>query len=239
MSGHSKWSTIKRQKGAADLKRGASFTKHSNAITLAAKQGGSTDPSQNFRLRLAIEAAKASNMPKDTIDRAIARASGREGSVIQELTYEGFAPGGVAVMVETATDNPNRTGSEVKGVFQRSGASFGQPGSVAYLFQNKGLIILKKDTMSFDEIFGLAAESGAEDVQEVGDEVDVYTSPKDLASVREGLISKGLSVFASELIRKPTSFVSLDEEGSKKVLNFLEELDSMDDVQKVYSNLSD
>lgn len=239
MSGHSKWATIKRQKGAADVKRGAAFTKHSNAITLAAKQGGSTDPSQNFKLRLAIEAAKTANMPKDTIDRAIARATGREESSIQELTYEGFAPGGVAVIVEAATDNPNRTGSEIKGIFQRGGASFGQPGSVSYMFQSFGLIVIRKDSKTFDEIFTIAVESGAQDVDEVGSEIEAYTSPQSLAKVRESLLSNGINVTSSEIIRKATNHVTLDEEGSKKVLDFLIKLDSLDDVQKVYSNLSD
>ena len=239
MSGHSKWATIKRQKGAADVKRGAAFTKHSNAITLAARLGGGTDPSQNFKLRLAIDAAKASNMPKDTIDRAIQRATGREGASLQELTYEGFAPGGVAVIVETATDNPNRTGSEIKGIFQRSGASFGQPGSVSYMFQNFGLIVVKKNSKTFDEIFEIAVESGAEDVLEIDSEIEVYTSPQSLAKVRESLLSKGLNIFSSEITRKATNYLTLDDEGSKKVLDFLIALDSMDDVQKVYSNLSD
>jgi YebC/PmpR family DNA-binding regulatory protein len=145
MSGHSKWATIKRAKGAADVKRGATFTKLSNAITLAVKQGGGvTDPNQNFRLRLAVDAAKASNMPKDTIERAIARAAGRDAQQFAELTYEGYGPGGVAVMVETATDNVNRTSGDIKGIFNKAGASFGQPGAVSYLFNVNGVIVVAK-----------------------------------------------------------------------------------------------
>lgn len=239
MSGHSKWSTIKRQKGAADIKRGAAFTKHSNAITLAAKAGSSTDPSQNFKLRLAIEAAKAANMPKDTIDRAIARSLAREASQIQELVYEGFAPGGVAVIVETVTDNPNRTGSEIRGIFQKAGAGFGQPGSVSYMFQSLGLVVVKKGSKTIDEIFTIAVESGAQDVLEVGDVIEIYTDPMHLAKMRESLLSSQITVVSSEIVRKANNYLSLDEEGSKKVLDFLTKLDSLDDVQKVYSNLSD
>ena len=239
MSGHSKWATIKRAKGAADVRRGATFTKLSNAITLAVKQGGGVgDPAQNFRLRLAVDAAKTSNMPKETIERAITRASGREAQDIQELTYEGFAPGGVAVIVEAATDNVNRTSGEIKGIFNKAGASFGQPGTVSYLFQLLGFIVIEKGNKSLDDIFLLAAESGAQDIEDIGDsQVAIYTKTEDINKVRENLISGGIKVVSVEFLRKPTNFVELDEEQGLKVIDFLTSLESLDDVQKVYSNI--
>lgn len=238
MSGHSKWSTIKRQKGAADVRRGATFTKLSIAITLAVKQsGGIVDPNQNLRLRLAIDSAKTSNMPKETIERAITRASGREGETIQELTYEGYAPGGAAVMVETATDNTNRTSSEVKGIFNKAGASFGQPGTVSYLFETMGLITVLKNEKSFDEIFAIAVDAGASDIQD-GEEVSVYTSPADLSKVKDALVVAGIEVTSADFDRKPLNTVELSGEDKEKVFNFLASLEALDDVQKVYSNIA-
>jgi YebC/PmpR family DNA-binding regulatory protein len=177
MSGHSKWSSIKRQKGINDQKRGKTFTKLSMAITIAVKQGGGiADPDSNFRLRLSIDAARAANMPKDNIERAIHRATSKEAGELHEVTYEGFAPGGVSVMVEAFTDNPMRTTSEVKSIFHKAGASFGQPGSVSYQFKHVGeIIVTKNGTNSFDDIFAIAVESGAEDLEDAGDEVFIYT----------------------------------------------------------------
>jgi len=167
MSGHSKWATIKRQKGAADIKRGQTFTKIANAITIAvAESGGVADPESNFRLRLTIEKAREANMPKENIQRAIARALGGGERGVEEVVYEGFAKG-VSVIVEAATDNPQRTTSEIKNIFESEGASFGQPGAVAYQFTNKGRIIIKKDGKSYSEIFDLAAENGVEDMDDV------------------------------------------------------------------------
>ncbi len=239
MSGHSKWSTIKRQKGTADVKRGATFTKLSNAITLAVKQGGGIgDPNQNFKLRLAVDAAKTSNMPKETIERAIARANGKDASSFEEMIYEGFAPGGVAVIVEAATDNTNRTSSEIKNIFNKAGANFGQPGSVSYLFQTVGEVIVKKNGRTFDEIFGIGVDSGAEDVEDLGEEVALYVSAGDLNSFKERLTSEGFDITSADFVRKPTTKLALPEEQTKKVLNFLETVEALDDVQKVYSNVS-
>lgn len=239
MSGHSKWSTIKRQKGAADVKRGATFTKISNAITIAVKQGGGIgDPDQNPRLRLAIELARSANMPKDNIERAIARATSKEAGDLLELTYEGFAPGGVSVLVEAVTDNTNRTTSEVKSLFNKSGASFAGPGAVAYQFDQSGEITVLKNDKSIDDIFLLAAELGALDVEDRGEEVGIYTQVSDLAKIKEGLTAQGLNVTSAEISRKPKNTVEVGEEQKEKIVNFLSALEDMDDVQKVYSNVS-
>ena len=239
MSGHSKWATIKRQKGASDIKKGQAFTKISNAITIAVRgASGVTDPENNFRLRIAIEKARDANMPKDNIERALLRASGGEGGGVEEVVYEGFAKGGVNVIIEAVTDNPQRITSEVKSIFRKVGASFGQMGSVAYQFVSKGRISIKKNGKSLDEIFNLAAESGAEDLEEVGDSVFVYTAPFELSKVRRMLLEKGLKITEIEIIRKPIQTISIqDEEQREKIINFLQKLEDLDDVQKVYSNL--
>lgn len=238
MSGHSKWKTIKRQKGTADQKRGAIFTKLSKAIIIAVKQsGGITDPASNFRLRLAIDSAKAANMPKDTIDRAIEKASGKGEGELSEAVYEGFAPHGVNVMVEAATDNPTRTGQEIKNIFTKQGGSFGQPGSSSYLFKKMGEIYVGKNGKSYDEIFSLAVESGAEDIEETDEEIIVYTQTSDLAKVRDELIQKGLPVTDARFTLKPISTISLPKEDQDKVIDFLNSLEDLEDVQEVYSNL--
>lgn len=239
MSGHSKWSTIKRQKGLNDQKRGKTFTKLANAITISVKQGGGIgDPTSNIRLRLAIDAARASNMPKENIERAIKRASGKDAGELSEVIYEGFAPGGVSVIVEAATDNSMRTTSEVKSIFHKAGASFGQPGSVSYQFNHIGRIIVKKGDKSFDDIFALAAEDGAEDLEEVGEEVFIYTQMHDLAKVKDALSSSSVEIAEADLIRKPITPIEVtDEEKLNKIENFINSLEELDDVQKVYTNL--
>ena len=239
MSGHSKWSTIKRQKGATDAKRGVAFTKISNAITIAVKQGGGIgDPEQNPKLRLAMEMAKTANMPKDNIERAIARATAKGEGELQELTYEGFAPGGVSVLVEAVTDNTNRTTSEVKSLFNKSGASFARPGAVSYQFQQTGEITVSKSGKSIDEIFMFSAELGATDVEDRGEDAAVYTNTSTLSQIRDGLTSAGFQVTASEISRKPVSRVEVEESMKEKIINFLSALEDMDDVQKVYSNIA-
>ncbi|HUD09854.1 MAG TPA: YebC/PmpR family DNA-binding transcriptional regulator [Patescibacteria group bacterium] len=239
MSGHSKWAQIKRQKGVNDQKRGKTFTKLANAITIAVKQGGGIgDPASNFRLRLAIDAARASNMPKENIERAIKRASGKDAGEITEVTYEGFAPGGVSVIVEAATDNAMRTTSEVKSIFNKAGASFGQPGSVSYQFKHVGRIIVQKESKSFDDIFAIAADLGAEDIEEVGNEVFVYTPLQDLAKIKDALAAAGVTVGEAELIREPITTVKVEEQDKlTKIENFVNSLEELDDVQKVYTNL--
>lgn len=239
MSGHSKWAQIKRQKGVADIKRGQTFTKVANAITIAVRDGGGiTDPESNFKLRLAIEKARAANMPKENIERALRRAQGKqEGGNLEEVVYEGFGPGGVAVMVECVTDNKERMRSEIKNVFDKGGGTLGQPGSVGYQFKQGGLITVKKDNHTFDDIFSYAADLGAEDVEEAGEEVLVYTDQVSLKKVREALVQKGFTVVEAELSRNPIITVPIaDKVTSSKVLSLVEKLEALDAVQKVYSN---
>ena len=239
MSGHSKWAQIKRQKGVNDQKRGKTFTKLGNAITIAVRQGGGIgDPNQNFRLRLAIDSARAANMPKENIERAIERAKGVKAGDLEEVIYEGFAPFGVSVIIEAATDNSMRTTSDIKSIFHKAGASFGQPGSVSYQFKHVGQIVVKKGTKTFDEIFAVAVECGAEDLEETGDEVFIYTSLKDLAKVKDAILASGLEIIESELVRIPIMSVSITEkEKFDKIASFLNSLEELDDVQKVYSNM--
>lgn len=241
MSGHSKWATIKRAKGAADAKRGLAFTKLSNAITIAVRAGGGiADPTQNFKLRLAVEAARAANMPKENIERAINRAAVKGEGVLEEVTYEGFAPSGVAIIVEAATDNPQRTSAEIKNIFNKSNASFGQPGSVSYLFKQVGKIIVVKEGKAFDDIFALAVESGAEDIEEgVEDRCIIYTDPTSLSKVKDMLLGIGLKVEDVGLVRKPINVLPVSDPAKKQqILDFMHKLEEMDDVQKVYSNIS-
>ncbi|MDP2637512.1 MAG: YebC/PmpR family DNA-binding transcriptional regulator [Candidatus Levybacteria bacterium] len=240
MSGHSKWATIKRAKGAADLKRGLAFTKISNAITVAVRaSGGITDVNSNFKLRLAVEAARAANMPKDNIERAIQKAVGKDAQAVEEVIYEGFAPAGISVIIEAATDNSLRTTSEIKSIFNKEGGNFGQPGSVAYQFEQKGIIVINKNGKTVDELFEIAVESGAQDIEDLGDKAIITTSFTDLASVREKLIARGISPESVEVVRKPTMPVTIsDEEKLGKVISFIEKLEDLDDVQKVYSNLA-
>lgn len=239
MSGHSKWATIKRQKGTMDIKRGLTFTKLSNAIYLAVKKGGGdSNLNSNFRLRLAVDAAKSENMPKETIKRAMRRAAGKEGGAVEEVIYEGFAPGGVSVIIEAATDNTDRTTSEIKSLFSKEGASFGQPGSVAYQFNQVGQLTVKKDGKSLDEIFEQGVEAGAEDIEDAGDNVVIYADSTDSSKVKDKLVEKGIQVVAVELIRKPVVLMPIsDKEKLDKTINFLHKLEELDDVQKVYSNL--
>lgn len=240
MSGHSKWSTIKRQKGAADIKRGQTFTKIANAISIAVREGGGIgDASSNFRLRLAIDKARAANMPKENIERALRRAWGKQAAELEEVVYEGFAPGGASVIVEAATDNKLRTTSEVKNVFDKSGGTLATPGAVSYQFAQKGLITVRKDGKTLDDIFLLAADKGAEDVEEAGGEVLVYTKPDELSKIKEDLSKEGITVAEAELTRKPITLVSVnDKDTAQKILAFMEKLESLDDVQKVYANFN-
>ena len=240
MSGHSKWATIKRAKGAADLKRGLTFTKLSNAITIAVKQsGGTTDIDSNFKLRLLVEEARAVNMPKENIERAIQRAVSRGAGELEEVVYEGFAPGGVSVIIEAATDNSARTTAEIKSIFNKESASFGQPGSVAYQFKNLGKITAEKSGKTYDDFFEMAVEAGAEDLEEDGGAFSVFTKPENMNAVKDALTAKGVTVSGFELIRKPTITVPISDPAKREqVIGFLEKLEDLDDVQKIYSNLA-
>src|SRR3989338_3504069 len=195
MSGHSKWSTIKRQKGVNDAKRGQVFTKLAGAITIATKEGGGGDPASNFKLRLAIDQAKLANMPKENIERAIERGLGRAGAVaLDTVTYEGHAPGKEALVVEVATDNRNRITPQVRGAIEKAGGTFASPGAVSWMFKEQGLVTLQKEGKTFDEIFEAAVEAGAEDVEDAGDVVEVFTKPVEVEKVKNALAQKGLTI---------------------------------------------
>lgn len=238
MSGHSKWAQIRRQKGAADIKRGQAFTKLANAITIAVHQGGGiADPDANFRLRLTIEKARQANMPKENIERAIQRAIGKEGGGLEEAVYEGYGPGKVAVMIDVATDNKQRTASEIRNVFEKGGGVLGSKGSVSYLFVNVGQISVPKKDKSADEIMLTAIDAGAQDVEETTETVEIYTKPEDLNKVKEAIRKQGLEIVSAELEMKPQTTVAItDSETAQKVLSFVERLENLDDVQRVFAN---
>lgn len=236
MSGHSKWSTIKRQKGAADVKRGIVFTKVTREIMLAAREGGG-DPESNFRLRLAIDRARAVNMPHANIDRAIDRATGGgDGARLESVVYEGYAPGGVSIMVEAATDNRNRTASEVRATFTRSGGKLGDSGSVQWIFEQKGVIEIGASKRSTDEISLMAIDAGAEDVEVDGSLVIVYTTPSAFEQVKTSLEKAGVTAASAEISMRPTTTVRVEGDQARKVLRLVEELEDLDDVQKVHAN---
>ncbi len=239
MSGHSKWSTIKRQKGAADIKRGLTFTKVANAITIAVKLGGSGDPNSNPRLRIAMEGAKAVNMPKDNVARAIDRGLGKlPGQTLEEVTFEGFGPGKTAFYLEGVTDNKLRTLQLVKNLFERSGGSLGGVGSTAYMFEAKGEIRVKsqESRVKEDEILELI-DLGAEDVEEFEQGYLVYVEGSELNTMGNKITQAGYEIESQELVMKPTITVEIsDEELAKKVLEFIGRLEELDDIQKVYDN---
>lgn len=239
MSGHSKWSQIKRQKGVADVKRGATFTKVASAITVAVREGGGGDPASNFKLRLVMDQARAVNMPKDNIQRAVDRGLGKgtEGVQLSSVTYEGYGPGKVALMIEAVTDNKNRTTPEVKSVLEKSGGSFVTPGTVSWMFSDSGLIAISKNGKSFDELFEAAVEAGADDVEDSGDSIEVYTKPNELDKVKNALSERGLAIQNAELAKRPTTTVEInDAEVQRKLFDVMERLEDLDDVQKVWSN---
>lgn len=232
MSGHSKWSTIKREKGAKDAARGAVFTKLGNAIAIAARAG--TDPTMNFSLRLAIDKAKAANMPLANIDRAIQRVADKSAAQLQELLYEGYGPGGTAIMVEVATDNVNRTYPEVKLAFSKHGGNIAEKGAVAFQFDHKGMI---RVTGKGDELLMQALDAGAEDVQEEGDESIIYTEVADLAKVRDALREQGLDIKEAELTYVPNTTVPVtDKDTAGKIMRLMDALDDIDDVTNTHVN---
>lgn len=237
MSGHSKWATIKRQKGKTDAARGKVFTKIGREIAVAVKMGG-PDPANNSRLRDVIAKAKSNNMPGDNITRSIKKASGELGAINYEsITYEGYGPGGMAVIVETLTDNKNRTASDVRHIFDKSGGSMGTNGCVSYLFSNKGVILIEKAKgMDDDEVMMAALDAGAEDFNVDGDTYEITTDPNSFSSVRENLEKAGYSFISAELDMIPANYITLDDETTKKVLRMLDWFDENDDVQNVYHN---
>lgn len=237
MSGHSKWATIKHKKGIADAKRGQKFTKLIKEISVAAKMGG-PDPESNARLRTAVLKARAENMPKDNIDRAIKKGSGELGnSVFYELTYEGYAPGGVAIIVDTLTDNKNRTAADVRSTLTKLGGSLGATGCVSYMFQTKGIITYDGSKYSEDQIFEAALENGAEDVANNDGIIEVTTKPADFANVLEAMQAAGFEQESAEVSKIADQTVALDTERARKVMNIVDRLEELDDVQEVSTNL--
>ena len=239
MAGHSKWKQIKRAKGVTDAKRGQMFTKLAREITVAARLG-IPDPDVNFRLRIAIQKARAENMPNDNIKRAIDRAAGSgENDNFAEIIYEGYGPNGMAVMVKALTDNRNRTVGEVRAVFTRSGGSLGESGSVGYLFDQIGLITLDATGADPDELTLLAIDAGAEDIRTDGEEgaMEIITAPSELKAVQDVLTAQGLKIEDAQISMQPKAPMALSEEAQIKGLRLIEKLEDLDDVQEVYTNI--
>jgi YebC/PmpR family DNA-binding regulatory protein len=237
MGGHSHWSQVKRQKGASDAKRGQVFTKLGREITVAASEGGG-DPAMNSRLRLALAKAREFNMPADTIDRAIKRGTGQldDAKALVEATFEGYGPGGVAILVDTLSDNRNRTVSDVRMAFSRAGGSLGESGSVAWQFESRGVVLVEASEADPEEVALTAIDAGAEDVKIEEGRVEVYTAPTDVEKVRRSLEEAGVAVASAELSMVAKSTIALDEKQGAQVLRLLDTLESLDDVQRVYSN---
>ena len=237
MSGHSKWATIKHAKGAADAKRGQMFTKFIKEISIAAKMGGG-DVNSNPRLRTAVLKARAANMPKDNIERAIKKGTGETGSVnYEELLYEGYAPGGVAVLVETLTDNKNRTAASVRNIFNKGGGSLGATNSVSYMFNRKGVIEYEAEKVSGDSLLEDALEAGADDVANEDGIITVTTDPASFASVLETLQEKGYESVSAAISMVPDTYIACDNDTTQKVLKLIDRLEEDEDVQNVASNI--
>ena len=237
MSGHSKWSTIKRAKGVTDAKRGALFTKVAREISVAARQGGG-DPDANYRLRLAIEKARSVNMPADNIKRTIDKATGSgEAEQFEEIVYEGYGPGGIALLVETQTDNKNRTAADVRSMFTKSGGQLAGAGAVAWQFEPRGLISVPRAGIDADEVALAAIDAGAEDVDtEDEDTIEIYTTPGDLQAVRQALEASGIKVDSAESAMIAKQTVELDSNKARQALRLVELLEDLDDVQRVTAN---
>jgi YebC/PmpR family DNA-binding regulatory protein len=236
MSGHSKWATIKRKKGAIDAKRGKIFTKIIREIATAARLGGG-DPGGNPRLRLVIDKARAVNMPKDNIERAIKKGTGGdEGSSFEQVTYEGYGPGGVAVLVEALTDNRNRTVGEVRHAFTKHGGNLGQSGSVSHLFTRTGVLEFDRGAVDLDALLEAGLEAGADDVVESESTIEVVTDPKTFEAVRDTLTQKGFRPASAQITMRPSTTVQLEGQQAKSMLDLAEALEDLDDVQEVFSN---
>jgi YebC/PmpR family DNA-binding regulatory protein len=238
MSGHSKWATIKRKKAANDAKRSNQYAKLLRAVEVAAREGGG-DPTANMTLASAVEKAKASSVPNDNIDRAIKRGSGADaaGARYEEVTYEGYAPGGIALFVEALTDNRNRTAQDVRHAFTRNGGNLGETGSTAWMFTRKGVIVVEKDAAPDEErLFELALEAGAEDLNDSESSWEIVTEPTTLGSVRDALRTAEVELFSAELTMLPQSTIPVDGGEARKVLQLIEGLEDLEDVQSVYAN---
>jgi YebC/PmpR family DNA-binding regulatory protein len=238
MSGHSKWSSIKHQKGAKDVQRGALFTKLAREISVAVRSGGSGDLEANYRLRLAVQKAKSNNMPNDNIDRSIKKALGEgDGANYDEVIYEGFGPGGAAILVQALTDNRNRTVSEVRSVFAKYGGNMGESGSVGWMFANRGVITINTDGKDPDDVALMAIDAGAADVEDSDGVLEAYTEPQDLKAVEEAIRAEGLEVDEADLRYIAATPVELDDNQTAQALRLIEKLEDLDDVQQVFSNL--
>ncbi len=242
MSGHSKWSTIKHKKAAEDAKRGKIFTRLGREIAIAAREGGGGDPETNFRLRIAMDRAKEFNMPKDNIERAVLRGIGKspDGGEIEEVLYEAYGPNGVAIMINTQTDNRNRTIADIKRVLNRNNGSMAEPGAVAWQFEQMGYIALNSADVDFDEVFMAAAEAGAEDVDDDGEVIEIFT-PRELLFEVVGALEKGADVTKTEEARLewvPQNKLDLEADQTRKVMNLIDQLDELDDTDRVFSNLN-
>lgn len=237
MSGHSKWATIKRKKASADARRGQAFTRLAKEITIAAREG--PDPDANFRLRLAVDKARAENMPKENIERAIRRGAGldKDAAALEEVMYEGYGPHGIAFLVAVVTDNRNRSLADIRRAFNRAGGSMGAAGSVAWQFEQKSYFTLETEGKDHDTLFDIAVESGADDVVFSDNMVEIYAEPGDFQIIREGLQLRGLKIDTAELTMVPKTTVSLDEKQAFQNMTLISSLEELDDVQDVYSNL--
>ncbi len=236
MSGHSKWSSIKRQKGVNDVKRGAVFTKIGREIGMAARAGGG-DPDANYKLRLAVDKARAVNMPADTIKRAIDKAvGGTDAEQYEEIVYEGYGPGGVAILVETATDNKNRTAAEVRSLFTKAGGQLAGAGAVAWQFETRGVVLIDRDGQDADDIALAAIDAGADDVDTEGDPLEITTPPGQLEAVRAALEGSGVSIESAEVSMQPKSTVEVEASAARQNLRLIENLEDLDDVQRVTAN---
>lgn len=237
MSGHSKWATIKRKKGAADAKRGQLFSKLSRAIAMAAREGGG-DPVSNATLAGAVEKARANSMPKDNIERAIQKGigAGADGLNYESVTYEGYGPGGVAIICVALTENRNRTASDVRHIFMKNGSQLGAPGSVAWQFERKGVILIDADGLDEDALMEKAAEAGAEDISEDGSQWQVTTDPVDLSAVQSALLEAGITAASADITMLPKTTVETGEKEARQLLRLIDQLEEDDDVQDVYAN---
>ena len=236
MSGHSKWNSIKHQKGVADARRGQLFTKLTREIIVVVREGGS-NPDTNFRLRLAVQKARDSNMPTDNIERSIKKGSGElEGMTLTELVLEGYGPSGIAILVEALTDNRNRTIQDVRSTFTKHGGGLGENGCVSWIFDAKGLISVKAAGLDADDLALNAIDAGADDVKIEGDYVEIYTVPEDLLTVMSALEAKNIPIASAELLKVPKTTVQLDDKAAMQTMKLLEKLEDLDDMQHVYSN---
>jgi YebC/PmpR family DNA-binding regulatory protein len=238
MSGHSHWATIKHKKGAIDAKRGKLWSKLSRAIIIAARHGGG-DPNMNLKLRYAIDKARQVSMPKDNIERAIKRGTGDiEGMIFEELNYEGYGPGGIAIYIDLLTDNRNRTNGEIRKIFERGGGNLGSAGCVGYLFERKGLFTVPADSVDEDTLMGITLDAGADDMKREGDVFEITCDPSSFTKVQEALSANNLTPTSSDVTALAKVRIDTDAETARKVLRLLEMIDDHDDVQHVYSNLN-